>query len=283
MAIRLIALDIDGTLLDSARQLRPRVRQAIAAAHERGIVVTLATGRRYRMTAAVAAEAGIRAPLVLNNGNLIYDPATGERLFHQPLAVRTARVAVCILRDRQFSPVLYRHEETGPDVFYEQPSDDTWFWQWEPGTATQVSQLLQVCRPAPDKILVHDKRDRIAELQTELQQVLPGRWRAYTVGGATPEYGLLELFHGACSKAAALRRLARHLGIERRQVMAIGDDINDIEMLNWAGAGVAMANAPPEVKQHARWQTGSNDEDGVAEAIERIALAGEKWPAGAQL
>lgn len=283
VTVRLIALDIDGTLLDSDRQLRPRVREAIAAAQRQGIVVTLATGRRYRGTAGVAAEAGIAAPLVLNNGNLVYDEANGHALFHQPLALRTTRLAISIMHDRGFAPVLYRHAETGPDVFYDRVTDDTWFWQWEPGTAEQVPNLLQAVAPAPDKLLVHDRRERIDELAQTLKQLLPGQWRSYVTDGAAPDYAVLELFHGACSKAAGLRRLARHLGIQRREVLAIGDHYNDVEMLAWAGHGVAMANAPPEVQRHARLLTRSNDEDGVAAAIERLALAGETLPAGSRL
>lgn len=283
MTVRLIALDIDGTLLDSAGQLRPRVRQAIAAAQAQGIVVTLATGRRYRGTVGIAADIGIEAPLVLNNGNLIYDVAAGSPLYHQPLAVRTTRLAISIMHDRGFAPVLYRHVETGPDVFYDRVSDDTWFWRWEPGVAEQVPHLLQASTPAPDKILVHDRTERIGQLEAALAEALPGQWRAYKTGGAEDGYAILELFHGACSKAGGLRRLARHLGIGRREVLAIGDHFNDVEMLAWAGFGVAMANAPPDVQRHARLVTRSNDEDGVAEAIERLALAGGKFPAGTQL
>lgn len=283
MTVRLIALDIDGTLLDSDRQVRPRVRRAIEAAQQNGIVVTLATGRRYRGTVGIAEDVGIEAPLVLNNGNLIFDVAAGQDLYHQPLALRTTRLAISIMHDRGFSPVLYRHVETGPDVFYDRPSDDTRFWQWEPGVAEQVPHLLQASAPAPDKILVHDERGRIQELEATLKEALPGHWRSYVTGGATDEYAILELFHGACSKAGGLRRLTRLLGIERRHVLAIGDHVNDVEMLAWAGLGVAMANAPPDVQRHARLLTRSNDDEGVAEAIERLALAGEKLPAGTQL
>lgn len=272
MSIRLIALDIDGTLLDSERKIRPRMRRAIAAAQERGIIVTLATGRRYRMTAPVAAEAGIVAPLILNNGNLVYEEANRKIWFRQPLAVRTARLAVSIMHDRGFAPVLYRHATDGPDIFYAERSDDTRFWDWPPGVAKQVPHLLHECNPAPDKILVHDKRERIARLEAELPDALPGRWRTYVTDGASAEYAMLELLHGAVSKASGLRRLARHYGLGRRQVLAIGDDWNDIEMLAWAGCGVAMAQAPPGVKRHARLVTGSNDDDGAAEAIEQLAL-----------
>lgn len=274
MRYRLVALDIDGTVSDREGKIRPRVKEAVAAAQARGVIVTLATGRRFRAALPIAQDLNIQAPLVLNNGALVADPQRAEVLHYRPLAVNTARLALALLRERGTAPIAYRHTWEGPDVFYERESKDPWFREIEnrPGVARKLSNLLTAARPAPDKILVYEQSGVLSELTDHMQQVLPGRFRIY-LQQYSDGHGVLELVHAACSKAAALRRMAQALGVPREEILAIGDNQNDLEMLRFAGKGVAMGNATAEIQAHADWVAPSLHEDGVAAALERFVLA----------
>lgn len=271
---RLIALDVDGTILDSDGVLRPRVKRMIDRAQRAGIAVTLATGRRYRATAALAMELDIRAPLVLNNGALVCDREAREILYHRPLATRTARAAVRISRARGTAPVVYRHALDGPDMYYEALTADPWFVSWlkKPGVCARVDDLGGVLSPGPEKMVVFERLAVLDGVEQDWRAQLPGSFRIYRSLDMDGQ-GALELLHGKCSKASGIRRVAAYLGIPRSQVLAIGDGENDIEMLAYAGLGVAMDNAPPAVKRAAEVVAASNDEDGVAQVLERYVVA----------
>ena len=273
MSFRLVALDIDGTILDSRGQVGPRIKVAVHRAQEAGVAVVLATGRRFRAAQPIAEELAIRAPLVLNNGALVVEPDGEEIFYHQPLEPQTAVQAVRLLEEEGMAPILYRHTTSGPDVFYRVPTQDPWFKRFydRPDIALQVPDLEAISALGPEKILVWDQKDRLYALEDWLRAALGRRARVF-ISLDDAEHATLEVVHGSCSKADGVRRVASRMGVLRRQVLAVGDHLNDLELIRYAGLGVAMGNARDEVKATARLVTGTNDEEGAAEVLERYVL-----------
>jgi len=274
--IRLIAIDIDGTLLNPQKQISPRTRAAIRAAREAGIIVTLATARRYLSTGSIATELGLDIPIVLYDGALILDHPDGHVLHTNLLQAEIAQQVVDVLVEYNVQPVIHHFtnqvEETwtGPEDFDNE--DVAKYFAYLPEiNIIRRFQHATCCMGQPDplRIVAFTTEDRVMKLVPAISS-LHCAWNITPLGSyQTAE---LAIMHKTCSKASGVEALARHLGITMQQVMAIGDNNNDIEMLQAAGWGVAMGQAPEAVKAVAHAVTASNAEDGVALAIERYVL-----------
>ncbi|HLG66109.1 MAG TPA: Cof-type HAD-IIB family hydrolase [Ktedonosporobacter sp.] len=273
--IKLVAIDIDGTLLDPMRQITPRALAAIQAAQEAGIIVTLATGRRYCNTLPIADELGIDIPLILCDGAMIMEHPRGNVLKTHPLQAEIAQQAVELLASHNLQPVVHHINDGIEEIWTGHTQfDNTW-------SATYLSAFLEdtirrmdyeaLCNGWPDplRVVAFASEEAIYALIPEVS-TLSCSWNAVKSGN----YGCSELavMAPACSKALGLTTLASLLDIPLTQVMAIGDNHNDLEMLQVAGWGVAMGQAPEAVKAVAHAVTASNREDGLALAIERYAL-----------
>jgi Cof subfamily protein (haloacid dehalogenase superfamily) len=270
---RLLALDVDGTLLDPTGQLRPAVRAALARVRAAGVTVVLATGRRLRSLQPLLADLDFAGALILNNGAVVLEVPGPRLLARRPLPRALAREAVEIIWTQGCQPLVYEGVP-GEDRIFTGPSDRD-----SPLTARYlaVRGLAGLVRwpdsrwllPGdPVEVGVLDTAEQIARLVAALGQ---DRWRTIVSRTTlTPEGRFLELLERSCSKGAALADLCAVYGIDRSEVVAIGDNVNDLEMLEYAGLAVAMGNAPPEVQAVADWVTASNAEDGVALAIYRL-------------
>jgi len=273
MPVRLLVLDIDGTLLDPTGQVTAPTLAAVRAAAASGCVVTLATGRRYRTARPIADALGLELPILVQNGALIKDSVTGEVLYHRHLSCAAAAVAVDYLWHVGLQPIVYENAFAGERVFTgpverDGPVNGAYF-------ARQPDHYLR-CRTL-DALVPQENPLEVAAVDDSacLSAIAPGLVHPglrlintiYSSGA-----GFLEVLDAHCSKAVALHELARLLDIPIAQTMAIGDNLNDLELLAGAGIGVAMGNARPEVQAVARYITGSNAEDGVAMAIERHVL-----------
>lgn len=279
-AIKLLALDIDGTLLNPQKQITPRTYNAIRAARSVGITVTLATARRYRNTAPIATELAMEIPLVLCDGSLAMHHPDGEVLFTQLLDSSVAQQAVDLMVQHGIQPVIQlingTREETltGYSKF-----DNAWvatYFALYPEYMRRVAYgNCCIGHPKPLRVVAFASEEVITELIPHVA-ALPCAWNFTRLGS----YGTAELtvMHPACSKASGVMLLAHHLGIKMEEVMAIGDNTNDLEMLQAAGWSVAMGQAPEEVKVVANAITTSNAEDGVALAIERYVLGLDEQP-----
>lgn len=265
--IRLIAADLDGTVLDQAQRLSPRVRAAYKAAADRGVRVTIATGRNVASARKFAEALNVNAPLVCLQGGVLYDLAT-ETLLHE---VRLPHDLACELvafgeRQRTWQTVLYHLNTT---YITGLKFDERFYLDLLTDHAPRVvPDLCDVLEDTdPDKVLyILDPSEARSGAQA-LREVVGDR--AIVVQSHAM---FIEVNHKDAHKGAGLARLAQHLGIPREQVMAIGDQGNDLTMLDWAGLGVAMGNGSDEVKAVADWVAPPIDEDGVAVAIERFVL-----------
>jgi Cof subfamily protein (haloacid dehalogenase superfamily) len=273
--IRLIAIDIDGTLLNAKKQIAPRTLAAIRAARDAGIVITLATARRYFNTRHIASELNIEIPIILYDGAIIMNHPAGTVVATLPLAAEVAQQAVDVLVHHKVQPVIHHITGsteglwTGPKEF-----DNEWVKAYFTAVPDEIVRLpYESCcvgHPDPLRVVAFTSEETVKGLIPEIS-ALPCYWNITKRGS----YNTAELaiMNPQCSKASGVQTLAERLGIPLEEVMAIGDNYNDIEMLQIAGLGVAMGQAPGEVKAIANAVTGSNEEDGVAQAIEHYALA----------
>jgi hypothetical protein len=272
--IKLLALDIDGTLLDPHKHITPRTLTAIQAAQEAGVTITLATARRYRNSGPIASKLGIDIPLILCDGALIIEHPQGQILHTRPLQADIAQQAANIMIQHHIQPVIHHIysgiEETwtGPEHF-----DTSWLKLYLNAIPQNLKRLplerLCTGQPDPLRVVAFASEEKIDKLLPEIMK-LPCSWDAIKRGN----YGCAELvaMHHGCSKAHGVQTLAALLDLDMEQVMAIGDNTNDCAMLQAVGWGVAMGQATEEVKAYAQATTASNAEDGVALAIERYIL-----------
>jgi Cof subfamily protein (haloacid dehalogenase superfamily) len=265
-AIRLVALDLDGTLMDDSMVIKSdRVRRAISAAQEHGVVVALATGRMFDFAVPYARDLGITAPLICYQGGLIQSLDSGFPLYRATMEPALVREVLEWQAQRGYHFVLYADddvfldEQRHPETFYRHMLGERLVW---------VDDFIPVIEQhAPVKFLVFVEPHEANQVKTEMQQRFDGRIELTQSHVLIVEGNPLGV-----SKGDALRRLAKHLDIPQTQVMAVGDQDNDIAMITWAGLGVAMGNGSPAVKAVADWVAPSVAEDGAAVAIERFVL-----------
>lgn len=279
--IRLIAIDLDGTLLNSDRKIAPVTAAAIDRAASRGVRVILATGRRYHAANPFISALTLPGPHIVNDGALIV-AAQGQPLWSRGISPRGARRALRVARTAGYSAVIYRHRLDGPDVFYQDEPELPTFREYlasEGDRVRRVPDLLGFCDFPPEKISIACPDEAAPGLRVALEAAAKGSYHL-TVTAAPGGFKYVQVVAATCSKGRALRRLALMCGIARSEVAAIGDEENDLSMLEFAGVGVAMGNARDEVKHRARLVTGTNDDHGVAAALERLLCPGGTVHAG---
>lgn len=283
---RLLVVDVDGTLIGRDRHVSPRVRAAIRAALDAGALVTLATGRWFHSAQPIAAELELELPIVLHNGALVKDSLTGAVLDHCHLPLGLARAAIETIVRHRLQPIVYENAFEGEQILAGPAEHDSETTARYLATKPRLRRLplAELTLTAdPLELVVADTAERAKPLLCELAG---GPWRTVTsMSTLVPDARFVEVMSPECSKTNAIRRLAAGLGVAMEQVMAVGDNFNDLDMIEAAGLGVAMGNAPPEVRARAAWVAPPVEQDGLAAAIERFVLGraarGPGRPAGA--
>lgn len=272
--VKMLVIDIDGTLLNPEGKISAPTQAAVQDAQRAGIIVTLATARRYCNTKQIADELGLNIPLILYDGALIVKHPQGTILHRQTLAASIGQQAVDILVRHGVQPVVHPdtglHEQiwTGPADF-----DNLWLDAYFTTFPDMMRRMpyAQLCAGHADplRVVAFDAEETILRVSPEIA-ALDCSWTSIKRGN----YGSAELvvMHAGTSKASGMAALVEQFDLSLSQVMAIGDNNNDISMLQCAGWGVAMGQAPPAVKAAANAVTASNAGHGVAQAIERYAL-----------
>jgi Cof subfamily protein (haloacid dehalogenase superfamily) len=263
---RLVALDVDGTLLTSAEELSPRVRAALGGAAAAGWHLVLVTGRPLPIALPVVHDLGLGEYLVAANGATVATVAEGSVL-HQASLPGDAVVAV-ITAARSEVPGLGLAVTT-PRGFFREPG----FARIAPLSETEGTEVADAMPEADD--LVHSavlfvEGMDASELQRRLVPLLPTQV-AVTPSGLP---GSVELTAPGVHKGSGLAWLCGRIGVDPAGVVAFGDGLNDHEMLSWSGWGVAMGNAEPVTQELADEVTASNDDDGVALVLERLLADG---------
>lgn len=265
--LRLIATDLDGTLLTSAVEVSPRTRAALDAARVRGIHVVPVTARQPIGLRAIAGGAGFDGWALCSNGAFATHLSDGRMLFAEELPSETIRTLAAALRE-SIPDLLFASVREGGEGFVAQRGyaeiADLSDHKRDPRTMGGVDLEHVLAAPSLKLVIRHPELAPAAVFDALRALGLTG-FEA-TLSGAP----FVEVMAEGVTKATGLARLCEHLGIERADVVAFGDALNDVEMLHWAGHGVAMANAEDAVKDAADETTTSNDDDGVARVIERL-------------
>lgn len=268
MGPRLIATDVDGTLYRSDHTISARTRQAFSEARDQGIRVLAISGRQPYSIGAIVRGTALDGPAVGANGAVGCDLSSRELLFEETIAVPTQRRLVELMR-AEFPGLMAVSVREGGNLYVaqegyrglEDPGADEALWPVGHRFETLDEVLAE---PSLKLVLRDDEVDPTVLLQAARSFAIPGCHP--TTSGAP----FLEVGPESVTKATALERLCGLWGIDRSDVVAFGDNLNDVEMLAWAGLGVAMGNAETEAKAAADEVTSGNDEDGVAVVIERL-------------
>ena len=266
MGYRLIALDIDGTIRSNEYPLSERTRRTVARVMEAGAVVTLATGRMFQAARQSSALLDIKAPIASFQGAHVADPATGEVLWHQPLGPDMARAALDALAPWGMDVMAYH----GDQVYVREMTP--WieaYGQRNEGRVNVVEDLKDFAANELTRLVAVGDEGEIQRLEAELKASFDSS--LYVTRSLAH---LCEILHPEGGKDKALSWLCRYLGVGEEETVAFGNGYNDVNMLVWAGLGVAIGGAVPEVLEVADRVAPPIEEDGAAQVLEDLLAQG---------
>ena len=281
---QMLALDVDGTLLDPDGTLRPRTAAAVARAAAAGIRPVLCTGRRYRRTLPIARELGIDAPLVCNSGAIVKDPKNHRTLWRADFDDSLAIEVLELFRGHDQPAVVFTdrgpHEHdfiiaafpTGREAFDDYVSQNHEHAQidlnrhWRTASPSVNDRMFHICAIGSASEMLGF--ERVAH------ERFAGRVQTFVQRSARYLGTMCEILRHDANKWTAILHLARLWGIGPAAICAVGDDVNDIPMIKNAGLGVAMGHARLEIRSAADLVTGDHDEDGVAMLVDDVLLGG---------
>jgi len=284
--IKLLALDLDGTTLNSRGEVTGANRAAIRAAEDAGVLVTIATGRRFRDAQPVGLELDLNAPLITHNGALIKFAGSGETVESSLLAIDTSLEIVRVGKSLGGDALVSADPHGMGTMLYDRVSEDNIplmkYIRWSESLHGDEADLSIVHVPQLEDVLhghdvVHISFSggcsAMAELQGNLRDEFGGNITILATVYTQLDFTLLDILPPDASKGHGVARLAEINGLSSESVMTIGDNFNDLEMLEWAGTAVIMGNADKSLLERPEfYKTLSNDESGVAAAIERFIL-----------
>jgi len=265
---KLLALDLDDTLLNARLQIPERSRRAVEQAREAGVRVTLATGRMFRSAKPYAQQLGIQDYLITYQGALVRHAVTGETLFHRPVPLNLARELIELVKGYGYhvniyvDDLLFVAERTPEGERYAAHSSVPL------GVVGDLGRFLKERNEDPTKVLVVAGEAQLDELAAQARSIFGDRLH---INKSKPHF--LEFAHPDGHKGHALESIAGHYGLRRQEIIAVGDTYNDLEMIEYAGLGVAVGNARPEIIKKADYICPTNEDCGVADVVEKFILS----------
>lgn len=284
MQYKLLAVDIDGTLVNSRDELTEPTRQALRRAVDAGIHVVLATGRRYRRSRPLVESLNIDAPLVTASGTLVKDPASHKTLYRAEFKRKSIVAASRLMVRRGFEPIWFvdaTDDRAHPSETFEFYCTCKEVLSGEAGGPDLAEYTafngvfgrvwLNLVEDPPEKIytgFAMGSFEEMSELAAALTEEQPGVFYTHVIRSPKFVPFICEIAPAGATKWSAIKRLAAEWGIENEAICAVGDDVNDIDMIRAAGLGIAMGNALPAVKQAADRIAPGHDHDGLVEVVE---------------
>jgi len=276
MPIRLIALDIDGTLLNSRWEVSPANRAAIAEATRRGIEVAIVTGRRYDFALPIVHQIEAPVTMMVNNGALIRTSDGVTHLRHLLRKETALRVLHATLPWRPCAAIVFdrplQNQVILESIDWSDPTRGPYYRRNREYMA-EANPLESCLTEDPIQVMFTGPVETMRRIEEALRQASFAKaFSLATTVYDDKDFSMIDVIHPAVSKGAALAEWAGVRGVARNEILAVGDNHNDEEMLSFAGVPVVMGNCVPALRQRGWHVTASNDEDGVAAAIERFAL-----------
>lgn len=262
---KLIAIDLDDTLLDDNREISAGTQEALTKAVDQGVIITLATGRMYASASAIAGKLALNVPLITYQGAFVKNLLDGKVLYERYVPVDIAKEIYAYSLENGLhvqgyvNDQLYVREENERTIAYGRQSSIPYIVE------PNMAQLME--KPQP-KLLIYDEPEKLDTIAEEFRARFGTR--AF-ITKSKPYF--LEITHPEGTKGQALRYLADYFGCNMSETIAIGDSWNDHDMVEAAGLGVAMGNAVDSLKQIADYITASNEEEGVKQVIEKFIFA----------
>jgi hypothetical protein len=260
----MVVIDVDDTLINDDKEITPGTKSALAAAVERGTLVTLATGRMYASARRIAGQLGLNVPIITYQGSLVKNLMDGEVLYERAVPVDTSRFLLGYARERGYHVQVYCDDT----LFCEADNDLVRNYAALSDVPYTVVPDLQALLDRPfTKVLFIDEPDVCDRMAEELAPLIGEQVH---ITKSKPFF--LEFLHKEGTKGHAVQYLAGRFGIRAEEVIAVGDSWNDREMIELAGLGVAMGNAVEALKAVADYVTLTNNEEGVKHVIEKFVL-----------
>lgn len=274
---RMVAIDLDGTLLRKDGTMGERTRLALQAAVKQGTKVVICTGRRFRTTLPILAELELAVPVIVHGGQLIKDAGSYETLHHNYLSKDFSLEMVKFLKSYGATPIVYVDLfAQGIDIYLDNERDGhpyhLKYLKINRSHCQFVGDVTRVFCPQTIHVGALADRPSLERLNARLEREFGSSIRHLVLNNTNDEGAFLEIMSPGTSKWRALSRLIEMERITPEQVISIGDEVNDLEMISHAGLGVAMGNAVPAVKAVADYITRTNEEDGVAHVVEQFLL-----------
>jgi len=262
---RLIALDLDGTVMGRERIISQRVRHAVKQAIDQGHLVTIATGRGFAPTAHFAQDLGVNAPIICYQGALVRDYRDGRTVHSATIPLPVARDLIDFSETRKLNFQVYTQDDRAYVSQLNSVAEGIAELSGIPVTA--VKDLAGWLSHPPIKFIFFEQEEAVPELVRNMQAQFDGHLQVVRSWDQ-----LIEATGPSISKGEALARLAVYMGVAQAETIAVGDQDNDVSMIAWAGLGVAMGNASPAAKAAADVVAPALEADGAAWAIEQYVL-----------
>jgi hypothetical protein len=273
---KLIAIDVDGTLVDSRAQISRRTRRAIQKAAERGALIVIVTGRRFCSAKPIVEKLGVDLMIAAHNGVLL-KRIDGQFITGRFLQPDVARQAVRIVKRFGVEPIVYRGVGDYAEIFVEEPRAE-----WLIGYIEHNREHTRIVPSLEDSIewealevMAVTDRAIVDQVTEHLRAELGDKAKVLKQVPQDGRLAFVEIANSDVAKDYPLRFLCERYGIKREEVIAFGDNYNDLEMLEFAGLGVVMGNAHRELREGGFMVAPANDEDGVAQVLEKLMEEGK--------
>lgn len=264
MTYKLMAVDIDGTLLNNHDELTENTKNAIRLGVEKGLIFTIATGRPIQGIESLNKALNLDVPFITYNGAMVVFGKSRKVIYEQKLSPKDARDIIELGEKYQVTTMVWKDNGLHVAKLNERVNKYKMISGVEPIVTDDMEKLIE---NGVTKILWYDEVEKIEQYQQEIGKHLSGNVNFHP---SRPYF--LEFVDINASKAIAMEKLGQYYDIKQSEMIAVGDGFNDLSMIEYAGLGIAMANSPDEVKERADYITLSNEEDGVAHVINKFIL-----------